>query len=145
MECGIRKNKGQGGGYMGISGVNGIGGMQDYSIQAPDYSRQPAKTVITEVPQQESRVASSNQIDSSPAENTQAAEKSPPPMRHWRTSPLLSTSRMISDTSAETVISILWMWRKQSPICVRISSCGSISTLWAARPCLQNKRTVTSG
>ena len=34
---------------MGISGVNGIGGMQDYSIQAPDYSRQPAKTVITEV------------------------------------------------------------------------------------------------
>ena len=62
---------------MGISGVNGIGGMQDYSIQAPDYSRQPAKTVITEVPQQESRVASSNQIDSSPAENTQAAEKKP--------------------------------------------------------------------
>ncbi len=62
---------------MGISGVNGIGGMQDYSIQAPDYSRQPAKTVITEVPQQESRVASSNQIDISPAENTQAAEKKP--------------------------------------------------------------------
>lgn len=62
---------------MGISGVNGIGGMQDYSIQAPDYSRQPAKTVITEVPQQESRVASSNQIDSSPAENIQAAEKKP--------------------------------------------------------------------
>ena len=62
---------------MGISGENGIGGMQDYSIQAPDYSRQPAKTVITEVPQQESRVASSNQIDSPPAENTQAAEKKP--------------------------------------------------------------------
>lgn len=71
------KDKGQGGEYMGISGVNGIGGMQDYSIQAPDYSRQPAKTVITEVPQQESRVASSNQIDISPAENTQAAEKKP--------------------------------------------------------------------
>lgn len=62
---------------MGISGVNGIGGMQDYSIQAPDYSRQPAKTVITEVPQQESRVASSDQIDSSPVENTQTAEKKP--------------------------------------------------------------------
>ncbi len=60
---------------MGISGVNGIGGMQDYSIQMPDYTKQPAKTVIVEEPQQESRVASSDQIDISSAENTQAAEK----------------------------------------------------------------------
>lgn len=62
---------------MGISGVNGIGGMQDYSIQMPDYTKQPAKTVIVEELQQESRVASSDQIDISPAENTQVAEKKP--------------------------------------------------------------------
>ena len=49
---------------MGISGVNGIGGMQDYSIQAPDYSRQPAKTVIVEETGAESHVASSEQINS---------------------------------------------------------------------------------
>lgn len=59
---------------MGISSVNG---MQDYSIQMPDYTKQPAKTVIVEEPQQESRVASSNQIENSPAESAQAAEKKP--------------------------------------------------------------------
>lgn len=62
---------------MGISAVNGISRTQDYSIQMPDYTKQPAKTVITEVPQQESHVASSNQIDISPAENAQVAEKKP--------------------------------------------------------------------
>jgi len=55
----------------------GINGMQDYSIHMPDYTKQPAKTVITEVPQQESHVTSSKQIDISSAGNTQAAEKKP--------------------------------------------------------------------
>ena len=47
-------------GINGINGMNGISRMQDYSIQMP----QPAKTVITEIPEQESHVASSEQIDS---------------------------------------------------------------------------------
>ena len=55
----------------------GINGMQDCSIHMPDYTKQPAKTVITEVPQQESHVTSSKQIDISSAGNTQAAEKKP--------------------------------------------------------------------
>ena len=55
---------------MGIGGVNGIGRMQDYSIQMPDYAKQPAKTVIVEDPKQESHVASSAQIDSGVAGKT---------------------------------------------------------------------------
>ena len=61
------------GGIGGVNGISGIGRVQDYSIQMP----QPAKTVITEVPQQESHVTSSKQIDISSAGNTQAAEKKP--------------------------------------------------------------------
>ena len=60
---------------MGIGGVNGIGRIQDYGIQMPDYTKQPAKTEIVEDPKQESRVASSDQIDSGtagqPAASTQ--------------------------------------------------------------------------
>ena len=47
-------------GINGVNGINGTGRMQDYSIQMP----QPAKKVITEIPEQESHVASSEQIDS---------------------------------------------------------------------------------
>ena len=60
---------------MGISVENGIGRMQDYSIQRPDYTKQPAKTVIVEEPAAESHAASSSQIDTgnahSAAEQTQ--------------------------------------------------------------------------
>ena len=130
---------------MGISGVNGIGGMQDYSIQAPDYSRQPAKTVITEVPQQESRVASSNQIDSSPAENTQAAEKKPSANAALEDISITFHKQDDFDTSAETAISIPWMWRRRSPICVRTRSYSSTSTLWEAKRYLQNSYLRLSG
>ena len=58
---------------MGINSVNGIGRMQDYSIQMPDYTKQPAKTVIVEEPAAESHVASSRQIDTGNA--GQAAEQ----------------------------------------------------------------------
>ena len=58
---------------MGISGVNGVGKMQDYSIQMPDYTKQPAKTVIVEKPAAESHVASSDQINSG---NTGAVKES---------------------------------------------------------------------
>lgn len=56
---------------MGISGMNGIGRMQDYSIQMPDYTMQPAKTVIVEESGAESHVASPKQIDTGNAEQTQ--------------------------------------------------------------------------
>lgn len=49
---------------MGMNGINGMNGLQNYnlqlSIQAPDAAKQSAKTVITEIPGQESRVPSSN-------------------------------------------------------------------------------------
>lgn len=62
---------------MGISGMNGIGRMQDYSIQMPDYTWQPAKTVITEETGAESHVASSKQIDTGNARQTaEQAQKS---------------------------------------------------------------------
>lgn len=55
---------------MGISGMNGISRMQDYSIQMPDYAKQSAKTVITEETGAESHVASSQQIDTGNARQT---------------------------------------------------------------------------
>lgn len=49
---------------MGMNGINGMNGLQNYnlqrSIQAPDAAQQSAKTVITEIPGQESRVPSSD-------------------------------------------------------------------------------------
>ncbi len=50
-------------GIGGVNGINGIGRMQDYSIQMP----QPAKTVIVEETGAESRVASSEQINAGKA------------------------------------------------------------------------------
>lgn len=56
---------------MGMNGISGINGLQNYNLQTnmqtPDAARQPAKTVITEIPGRESRVPSSDtsyQIDS---------------------------------------------------------------------------------
>lgn len=62
---------------MGINGVNGIGRMQDYSIQMPEYTKQPAKTVIVEETGAESHVASSEQINAGKA--GQAAEQTQKP------------------------------------------------------------------
>ena len=62
---------------MGISGVNGVGKMQDYSIQMPDYTKQPAKTVIVEKPAAESHVASSGQIDTGNANQTAEQTQKP--------------------------------------------------------------------
>ena len=62
---------------MGINGVNGIGRMQDYSIQMPEYTKQPAKTVIVEETGAESHVASSEQINVGKA--GQAAEQTQKP------------------------------------------------------------------
>lgn len=62
---------------MGISGMNGIGRMQDYSIQMPDYTKQPARTVIVEEAGAESHVAPSKQIDTGKA--GRAAEQTQKP------------------------------------------------------------------
>ena len=58
---------------MGINGVNGIGRMQDYSIPMPEYTKQPAKTVVVEETGADSHVASSDQIN--PGKAGQAAEQ----------------------------------------------------------------------
>ena len=57
---------------MGINGMNGIGGMQNYSIQMPSDAKQPVKQVITEEAGWESQVASSTQIDTGKAGQTAA-------------------------------------------------------------------------
>ena len=67
---------------MGMNGVNGMNGLQNYNLQTnirtPDAARQPSKTVITEIPEQESRVPSSEtsgQIDSGKAGESRAASR----------------------------------------------------------------------
>lgn len=55
---------------MGINGMNGISGMQNYSIQMPSDAKQPVKQVITEEAGWESQVASSTQIDTGKAGQT---------------------------------------------------------------------------
>ena len=67
---------------MGINGVNGIGRMQDYIIQMPDYTKQPAKTVIVEETGAESHVASSDQI------NPRTAKESAPMQEQKANAPL---------------------------------------------------------
>lgn len=62
---------------MGISGVNGVGKMQDYSIQMPDYTKEPSKTVIVEEPGAESHVTSSTQTDT--GNTDRAAEQTQTP------------------------------------------------------------------
>ena len=70
---------------MGISSVNGFNGIQDYSIQLPEYTKQPAKTVITEIPEQQSHVSSSEQINS----GTSGAVKEPAPSQEQKTNAAL--------------------------------------------------------
>ena len=60
---------------MGISGVNGAGRIQDYNIQMPEYTRQPAKTVITELPGLESHVSPSEQINSDAVKTVTPAQE----------------------------------------------------------------------
>ena len=70
---------------MGMNGISGMNGLQNYNlqvnIQAPDTAKQPAKTVFTEIPGQESRVPSSDtflqieSVDSGKAGETQGASR----------------------------------------------------------------------
>ena len=70
---------------MGMNGISGMNGLQNYNlqvnIQAPDAAKQPAKTVITEIPGQESRVPSSDtslqikSVDSGKTGETQGASR----------------------------------------------------------------------
>ena len=53
----------------------GIGGVQNYSVQMPENTKQPVKTVIAEPDLQESRVSSPKQTDNISGQETEISAK----------------------------------------------------------------------